>query len=352
MQTQGVKLDGHMSRNGIAMRARLPSGPQGVPRPCAVGIAMAARLVVMAVATAMFLSPGRAAAYSSAVGFIDGADTGGGGGRWFTGSPAEGHDCSVCHDASGVQRSYPLYVSGLATPYTPDTDYAVDIAWPEFAAFWQQQRQLAVQNPALVPDPPEMGLVAEFVPESGRASGTIEFDLNQAQTDEFCERTRPNLNPRFGAQVFQVRAGVEAREIRAGDDGIIRCEARRLGQRCLIAMRSSCGAQRLRFRWTAPGVGAGPVWFSAGFVATDALSESFDRDGFDLFRAPILEAGTADPRFTTELGGNCALTAITATQGAGSAPHYPSAVLGVLVVLGGRVARRRRGRQAVAEVGP
>src|SRR5688572_5967785 len=52
-------------------------------------------------------------AFSSPEAYVEQPYTGGGGGRWFSGSPAEGFGCSVCHSAAPGQREFPLYVAGL-----------------------------------------------------------------------------------------------------------------------------------------------------------------------------------------------------------------------------------------------
>ncbi|TPV97124.1 MAG: hypothetical protein B7733_01270 [Myxococcales bacterium FL481] len=59
------------------------------------------------------------------------AELGGGGGRWFTGSPVDRFTCEVCHG------SEPLVVAIEGLPQggaVPGTTYEVRVAWPEPAA--------------------------------------------------------------------------------------------------------------------------------------------------------------------------------------------------------------------------
>lgn len=64
--------------------------------------------------------------------FADPVD-GGAGGRWFTGSPADGYTCSVCHEGG---RQWPVQVDGLPTGqgYLPDPNkpYSITLSWNEF----------------------------------------------------------------------------------------------------------------------------------------------------------------------------------------------------------------------------
>src|SRR5687767_4603827 len=61
------------------------------------------------------LAAGTAHAYSAPEAYAELAYQGGGEGRWFTGSPADGFGCGVCHTPAAGQREYPLYVQGLPT---------------------------------------------------------------------------------------------------------------------------------------------------------------------------------------------------------------------------------------------
>ena len=75
----------------------------------------------------------RAHAFSSSSRFaapVSGLETGawgGGGGRWFTGSPGDGYACAVCHG----DREGPFTVEGIPEVFEPGMEYVFEIAWPE-----------------------------------------------------------------------------------------------------------------------------------------------------------------------------------------------------------------------------
>ena len=236
---------------------------------------------------------------------------GGGGGRWFTGSPAEGYGCAVCHvDAIDV----PVSVEGLpAEGYVPGQRYDVRIAWPEFAAFAETER--AQSGGAPLP----MAVVAELVGETGEGSGTIEVaSTEHAQPGELCI---PPLNEQ-AAQLFWVPPGQRTEE--AG----IQCEANALGQRCIAATRS-CGASELRFQWTAPQAAQDTIWFAAGFVASDRVSGDPLGDRVREIKIPIQPAASAKARYETALSGGCSVRRGVQSRG----PAFAFAlVLGCIVL--------------------
>ena len=254
-------------------------------------------------------SPAPAAAYSTPDAYAATPISGGGGGRWFTGSPAEGFDCGICHIESPSQTHFPFYVTGLPLEgYELATTREVVVSWPEFAARWREVRGDPMAPLAEGAPSPAMGLVAELVAESGKASGTIEIDAKSAAAGEFCEQTRANLQPRLAAVLYQVRPGLEPLLIKPDSTGVMRCDVRQLGQRCLIAM-TSCGASVLRFRWTPPPSREGPIWFSSGFVATDALSGTFDQDSFQQISVPMLSSDSAGGAYQRVLSNGCTVSA-------------------------------------------
>jgi hypothetical protein len=60
--------------------------------------------------------------------FNDPAAQGGGGGRWFTSSVADGFDCAACHkDSPAVTR---ITVLGLQATYQPGVRYDIYVGWP------------------------------------------------------------------------------------------------------------------------------------------------------------------------------------------------------------------------------
>jgi hypothetical protein len=263
--------------------------------------------VLLACASLVFAFEARA--YSTPEAFIEPASQGGGGGRWFSGSPADGFGCSVCHSAGPGQRELPLYVTGLPlSGYTLGEQREIVLSWPELSARWRELKPDPMQ-PAVPGAPvPAMGMVAELVAESGKASGVIEIRGGTATPLEQCEITRPNLKPRLAAKMFQVRAGTAPFLVKPDASGTLRCEARHLGQRCIIAL-SSCGAQQLRFIWTAPSSQEGPIWFSGGLVASEQRSNTPETDAVYEVSVPMLQAGASDSRYQETVRGTCSIAA-------------------------------------------
>ncbi|MGD8862642.1 MAG: hypothetical protein PVI30_21710 [Myxococcales bacterium] len=293
-------------------------------------------LLRISVLAASMLAAADASAYSTPDAYAAQPSEGGGGGRWFTGSPAEGFGCDVCHSPAPGQTTYPLYAAGLPLGgYSLSTVQEVVLSWPQFAARWREVRPDPMMPPAPDQPTPAMSLIAEFVPESGKSSGVVEIDAANATPGELCEMTRPNLAPRLAARLYQVRAGAEPLLIKPDSTGLLRCEARQLGQRCIVAM-SSCGASEVRIRWTSPPTWEGPIWFSAGFVATDALSGDFTADSVDQVSVPLVQANSDSGRYERTLRSGCSLSTGTPDNVAGP---LLAACLGLLLQR-----RRRRGR--------
>jgi hypothetical protein len=232
--------------------------------------------------------------------YYDDPRAGGGGGRWFTGSPAEGHGCSVCHGGAGVAS---LEVDGLPTDgYVPGERYDVRLAWPRFA---ERADTLRARDDG----PPSMGLVAELVAETGRGAGAIEIAAAEAaRADELC--VVPEGAP--AAQLFGVRPVDQTSE-----EGT-HCDANALGQRCLVAVLS-CGAREVRMRWTAPEKDQGTIWFAAGFVTTEHAKSDVRGDAVVEVAIPIAPARSASQRYETRLHGACGAAAGSRSHGSQAA---------------------------------
>lgn len=70
-----------------------------------------------------------ARAYVNPERFAVAVEQGGGGERFFTGSPADGYTCAVCH---APHEPVPLTVAGLPMPtYVPGATYAIVFDWPD-----------------------------------------------------------------------------------------------------------------------------------------------------------------------------------------------------------------------------
>jgi hypothetical protein len=280
-----------------------------------------------------------ARAYSTPDAYIERPSEGGGGGRWFTGSPADGYSCSVCHSSASGQREFPLYVTGLPLEgYTLAEAREIVLSWPEFSQRWRELRPNPMQPPVMGAPTPAMGMVAELVAESGKASGTIEIRGGTATAAEQCEITRPNLKPRLGVRLYQVRAGVAPFLVKPDANGTLRCEVRHLGQRCLIAL-TSCGAQLARIIWTPPSTEEGPIWFSAGFVTSEQLSNTPEGDAVYEVSVPMVQGGSDSSTYQETLRGTCSVQRPHgATYGSGA-----SSTLGLLALVWLAVISRGRG---------
>jgi hypothetical protein len=189
-----------------------------------------------------------ARAFSDPQAYSDPVDVGGGAGRWFTGSSADGYGCDVCHSgAAGAD----LTISGLPLAgFALGKAYEVSLSWPVSA--------------------PHVALIAEFTDEQRHGAGTLELPRPDAlKPDELC-----------GADLAgQLAAGVHAAD----------------GGRQLVSV-IDCGARKLRFQWTAPPTAAGPLWFNVGFVSSNQDGTPLG-DGVTLVRRPLPVAGqTLPPR--------------------------------------------------------
>lgn len=198
---------------------------------------------VLAVVIAAAL-PGSAHAFSAPTSYMDPVDLGGGAGRWFTGSPADGYGCNACHQgAAGVELS----VTGLPTTgFVPGMSYEVKVTWP--------------------PQVLNVALIAEFSDELRQGAGVVALP-------------RPDVTP-VTERCTGEEEGFPSSEIVEADAG-----------RMLISV-IDCGARMLRFQWTAPVVIPGRVWFNAGFVVSndDAAPGG---DGVTLVSMPLAVAGSS-----------------------------------------------------------
>jgi hypothetical protein len=224
---------------------------------------------------------------------------GGGGGRWFTGSAADGFSCRVCH--SGGQ-SWPMHLSGLPElGYVPGQTYDIRVTWPEFTEHAELIKQ-APQTPTAMGMEhagPDMSILVELSTANGVTAGA--FDMNYtdiaqpSRSDEWCQ----HLEGVPASQLFDTKAT-------APDQPVIRCDPQSPDQRCLLAVQV-CGAQTLRFWWTAPSTDVGPVWFNAGLVATDQLSADPTQDGVTEVAQPIFPAASAGSRYVQVIDQGCSV---------------------------------------------
>jgi hypothetical protein len=229
---------------------------------------------------------GTARAFSSPAAYMDGVDLGGGGGRWFTGSSADGYGCDVCHEGAPGPE---LAVVGLPLDgFVPGTPYEVVVTWPPL-----------VQHVALV---------AEFTDEQRRGAGTLELPRFDPMTPPF-ERCSGEEEGFPSSEFFTADAGRQ------------------------FVTVVDCGARMLRFKWTAPALVPGTVWFNLGFVASndDVLPGG---DGVTLVGMPLPPSGTALATRSVAQG-SCSAMRPDAESTSRSAP---------LVLLAALIAVRHRSR--------
>jgi hypothetical protein len=266
-----------------------------------------------------------ARAFSEPLSYFDDPANGGGGGRWFTGSPAEGYGCSVCHTGTPTQPTWAFQVEGLPSAgYVPGSVYDLRLTWPDFAAHARQLRAMM--------GTPSMGVVAELASETGTASGSLDIDTKNPTQEELCQL--PAGMP--GMALYSVKPGLAPAD---ATSKVAHCDANKLGSRCLLTVRA-CGADEVRVRWTAPSEYQGPIWFSAGFVATEQFSGTPDGDSVNEITRPLLPATSGAASYEAQLKGACSIA-----RDASAAPTGWLAALSFgWIALGVRSARRRHRR--------
>lgn len=196
-------------------------------------------------------------AYSDPSGFASNPlDDGGGGGRWFTGSPGDGYTCAVCH--SGAQGP-PLVVEGLPIEgYIPGAMYEVTVDWPDTLL--------------------RAGVSAEITDERGAGAGTIHLP----------EGSTADVREECAAEFGQGILATQRNEVPSVDP--------QLPSRVVLNV-AACGAQRMRFLWVAPSPPMGTLWLSGAIVASDGMAD-VRGDGVTNFARPI-GVGTSVPVAST-----------------------------------------------------
>jgi hypothetical protein len=176
----------------------------------------------------------------------------GGGGRYFTGSPADGFTCKVCH-AGGAEPK--LEVSGLPPGgyYIPGGRYEIIVAWPAVVE--------------------KFGAALELTDLQGRTAGSLRLPpTSEIQAPEFCE---PASDAILAASI----------------------EGEAIGRQVINV--PDCGSRRLRFLWTAPAVDVGTVWFSGSSVWSDGQGDEYHDGVTDFGQVIASSAGAAVASHTT-----------------------------------------------------
>lgn len=281
---------------------------------------------------------------------------GGGAGRYFTGSPADGYSCENCHSAPAVY-SFPIQLTGLPQDgYVPGQQYKIEISSPIANA----QLAQALANGKT----PAASLTAEFVAEDGGPAGTIEF-VNESDrmperfADQYCSTlamaAADKRADEYGLILYQADTGAQAREITLSEsinepekyppctvEHGMSAEGVEYNRRCVVTMKN-CGTKTVKFLWTAPEKWSSPIWFSMGYVATYNLSgEPNDEDYVTTMTIP-LNPSYKGPTFETDLSSGCSVV---------NGPQRGAGGRGSLMLLGlslgGMVIARSRKRRRLA----
>jgi hypothetical protein len=253
--------------------------------------------------------PASAHAYSSFGDYARPVAEGGGGGKFFTGTPLDGYTCDVCHSGGAATK---LEVVGLPTAgYVPGQSYQIAFQWPA---------------PAL-DAAPKSALMVELTDTIGAPAGTPAL----VPYVQWTEAEKCALDDFPAADIC--RAGAEpgcCRDLDPTRDG---CSFP--GERSMLWMLE-CGARSARFNWTAPVDGV-DVWFSASMVTSNAGNDAAG-DGVTLVRQRLYPASGS----TTRAGavGSCQLQR---GRPASSRPAV-AALLCALICAVGRSGKRRRSR--------
>jgi hypothetical protein len=153
---------------------------------------------------------------------------------------------------------------------------------------------------------------------------------DEARRDEWCL----HLDGVPASQLFDTKSATP-------DQPSIDCTPAMPGQRCVLAVQV-CGASTLRFGWVAPDASTGPVWFSAGMVATEALNADSSDDTVTFVRHPIYPAASAGARYVSQIDHGCSVAGVGSTRPFAA---HSCGLLGVfLEALRRRARRRSRGR--------
>lgn len=178
-----------------------------------------------AASCAALLCASSARAYSDPASFNLSPIAAGGGGRYFTGSPADGYTCKVCHEGGAEPK---VDVRGLPLAgYRPGTSYEVTISWPG---------QLD-----------KIALALELTDIHGAAAGSLQLpEPPEIAAPELCE---------------------------PASDGLLAAQLSKLANGRQIINVPDCGSKRVRFLWSAPKTDLGQVWFAGSMIASDGESD-------------------------------------------------------------------------------
>jgi hypothetical protein len=237
----------------------------------------------LALAALALCGSSNAHAYSSFADYTRPIQEGGGGGRLFSGTPADPYACEVCHRGA---EGAPLQVIGLPEQgYVPGQNYEISLSWPAAT--------------------PHTALMAEFTDLAGQPSGSSALAPYATWTaGELCaENGFPAADLcRPGA------ASGCCRDLEPTRDA---CSFP--GERSVLWVLD-CGSRAARMLWTAPNPPIGDVWFSSSMVTSNLENDALG-DGVAQVRRRLRVAGS--PAQLDSLGSGCQLIA-GASLGSGS----------------------------------
>ena len=211
----------------------------------------------LAVALAL-IGSSRAHAFQNPARFLDDpVEKGGGGQRFFTGSPADGYTCKVCHT-----KGEPVHVDVSGIPvdgFVPGKVYPILIDWAD--------------------DLKAVGLNAEITDGAGHAAGELKVPMPAEVTPaDLC-----SAGPMTGSGVFPL-------ETRA------------------VALVGECGQRQTTLLWTAPTAPvSGGVWFSGSLVVSDSNGDVVGDSVTDIRRALAPQGSQVVDTMTVAKGEGCAV---------------------------------------------
>lgn len=198
---------------------------------------------------AVLAAPSPALAFDNFAAFEEPVTDGGGGGRFFTGSPLDGYTCAVCHFGGAPLEGVSVEITPLTTEFEPLED-----GYRE-----GQQYEILVQLPLNTANSAAM---LELVSEAGEAGGVIELRNPSAQSaEDMC--TLDFRNPDDGDDLIAAHLATPEDPPRQ------------------IAGVDNCGAEQLRVTWTAPATTTGPIWLNVGVVGATGDADQLSRPSGD-----------------------------------------------------------------------
>ncbi|MET0389931.1 MAG: hypothetical protein ABW321_28420, partial [Polyangiales bacterium] len=171
---------------------------------------------------ALLLASGRVHAFSDTALFAEPSLSGGGAGRYFTGSRQDPHACSVCHDHG--EKPAAVEITGLPERLVPGQRHEVAVSW-----------------------------------DAGEASHSLHLEL--------AARDGTHAKLELGSlETLSARSRCEE-----SDDGDAAVFSVDIGKRRILGV-TDCGASELRFSFTVPDVPE--LFLSLGVVRSDGSGTS------------------------------------------------------------------------------